>query len=97
MNSLNETKRILSRHRDELERKFGVKKIGIFGSYANGESKKSSDLDLLVELKTPIGLFKFMDLEDYLEKLLGVKVDLVTRKALKPHIGKAILKELVPV
>ena len=88
---------ILSRHRDELEKKFGVRKIGIFGSYANGEPKKSSDLDLLVEFKYPIGLFKFMDLEDYLEKLLGVKVDLVTRKALKPHIGKAILKELVPI
>ena len=97
MKSLNDTKRILSRHRDELEKKFGVIKIGIFGSYANGEPKKSSDLDLLVEFKTPIGLFKFMDLEDYLEKLLGLKVDLVTRKALKPHIGKAILKELVPV
>ena len=97
MKSLNDAKMILSRHKDELEKKFGVKKIGIFGSYANGEPKKSSDLDLLVEFKTPIGLFKFMDLEDYLEKLLGLKVDLVTRKALKPHIGKAILKELVPV
>ena len=88
---------ILSRHRDELEKKFGVKEIGIFGSYANGEPKKESDLDLLVEFKTPIGLFKFMDLEDYLKKLLGVKIDLVTRKALKPHIGKIILQELVPV
>ena len=97
MKSLNDTKRILSCHRDELEKKFGVSKIGIFGSYVNGEPKKSSDLDLLVEFNTPIGLFKFMDLEDYLEKLLGIKVDLVTRKALKPHIGKAILKELVPV
>ena len=97
MKSLNDAKMILSRHKDELEKKFGVKKIGIFGSYANGEPKKSSDLDLLVEFKTPVGLFKFMDLEDYLEKLLGLKVDLVTRKALKSHIGKAILKELIPV
>ena len=96
MKSLNTAKMILSRHKGELEKKFGVKEIGIFGSYANGEPKKESDLDLLVEFKTPIGLFKFMDLEDYLKKLLGV-IDLVTRKALKPHIGKIILQELVPV
>ncbi len=97
MKTLDKTKLILVQHRDELKKEFGVKEIGIFGSYANGEQRKSSDLDLLVEFGAPIGLFKFMDLEDYLAKLLGVKVDVVTRKALKPHIGKSILKDLIPV
>ena len=60
-----------------------------------GEEKKRSDVDILVEFKEPVGLFKFMNLEEHLEKLLGTKVDLVSKKALKPRIGKYILKEVV--
>ena len=52
---------------------------------------------MLVEFEEPIGLFEFMDLEMYLSRLLGVKVDLVSKKALKPHIGQHILKEVIAV
>lgn len=88
-------KEIIQEHKKELEEKFKVKEISIFGSYVKGEEKKRSDVDILVEFKEPIGLFEYMDLEEYLSKLLGLKVDLVSKKALKPTIGEYILKEVV--
>ncbi len=80
-----------------LREKYKVKTLGVFGSYVRGEQKKSSDLDILVEFQEPVGLFKFMELEEFLEKNTGVKVDLVSRKALKPRIGKHILEETINV
>lgn len=70
-------------------------KIAIFGSTARGNNRKDSDIDIMVELYEPIGFFAFMDLENYLSKLLGKKVDLTTKKALKPAIKKEILKEAI--
>jgi predicted nucleotidyltransferase len=80
-----------------LRKRFKVKTIGVFGSYVRGEQKRQSDVDLLVEFEEPVGLFEFMDLEMYLTDLLGVKVDLVSKKALKPHIGERILKEVTMI
>jgi len=95
---IGEIKRILARHKEELRERFKVREIGVFGSYVRGEQKKrGSDIDILVEFEEPIGLFKFMELEEYLSNLLGAKVDLVSKKALKPRIGKHILKEVVYV
>lgn len=68
--------------------------IGIFGSYVRGEQDENSDLDILVEIERPAGMVKFIKLENYLSHILGVKVDMVTKKALKPHIGQEILKEV---
>lgn len=95
MNKLNQIKEIIKERKKELEEKFKVKEIGIFGSYVKGGERKRSDVDILVEFKEPIGLFEFMELEEYLAKLLGLKVDLVSKKALKPIIGQYILKEVV--
>jgi len=80
-----------------LAERFKVKEIGIFGSLVRGEQGEASDIDILVEFSEPVSLFTFIDLEDYLSEVLGAKVDLVSRKALKPHIGKNILKELVKI
>lgn len=88
-------KRILARHRKELEHKYKVKEIGIFGSYVRGDRKGKSDIDILVEFKEVPGLFKFIELEDYLSEILGIKADLVMKSALKPHIGKQILSEVI--
>ncbi|MDH7513835.1 MAG: nucleotidyltransferase family protein [Clostridiales bacterium] len=95
MKKLKEIKAILEQHKLEIQRKFKVKEIGVFGSYTRGRQKLKSDIDILVEFSEPVGLFEFMDLEDYLQSLLGVKVDLVSRKALKPHIGERILREVI--
>jgi len=92
---LEELKETLKENEAILKEKFKVKEIGIFGSYVRSEQKKSSDLDILVEFEAPISLFEFMDLEEHLKKILGIKVDLVSKKALKPRIGKHILEEVI--
>jgi predicted nucleotidyltransferase len=97
MKNLEEIKRMLSRHKNHLKKKYNVKYIGIFGSFVRGQQKKSSDIDILVEFDRPIDLFEFIKLEDELSRLLGIKVDLVSKKALKPYIGKRILEEVVAV
>ncbi len=84
----------LHHHMEQLRRDFGVKRIGFFGSYARNEQRLDSDIDLLVEFSRPVGFVHFIRLEDYLQGLLGAKVDLVTEKALKPHMGKRILEEV---
>ncbi|WP_305046881.1 nucleotidyltransferase family protein [Geoalkalibacter sp.] len=84
----------LHNHLHELRQQFGVGKIGIFGSYARNEQRPESDIDLLVEFVHPVGFVQFMRLEAHLQDLLGKKVDLVTRKALKPRMGKRILAEV---
>ncbi|RLI79785.1 nucleotidyltransferase [Archaeoglobales archaeon] len=95
--SVDEIKRILKKHESELKEKYGVKKIGVFGSYVRGGQKKGSDIDILVEFypDAEMDLIKFVELEEYLSDLLGIKVDLVMKSALKPRIGKHILKEVV--
>ena len=87
----------LKRLKPELQARYFVKDIGLFGSVLRGEQKVSSDIDILVEFSKPIGFFKFLELEEYLGAVLGAKVDLVSRKALKPRIGKQILNEVVAV
>jgi len=88
-------KRILARHKRELKHKYHVKEIGIFGSYVRGDQKRKSDIDILVEFEEVPGLFKFIELEDYLSEILGIKTDLVMKDALKPYIGKHILAEVI--
>lgn len=77
-----------------LRKKYHVRKIGIFGSFARGEQKKGSDLDILVEFETPIGFFDFIRLENLLSRVLRRKVDLVSRRAIKPAVKKEIIKEV---
>ncbi|MCX6698611.1 MAG: nucleotidyltransferase family protein [Methanomicrobiales archaeon] len=94
MKTLREMKNIINEHKLKLKNNYGVKEIGFFGSYVRGEQIEQSDIDILVEFEKPIGFIKFMKLETYLADLLGIKVDLVTRKALKPYIGRRIMQEL---
>jgi predicted nucleotidyltransferase len=74
--------------------RFGVKNIGIFGSFARGEEHSDSDLDVLVDFEEGKKTFdNYMDLKFYLEELFGRKVDLVTVNALRPRLKTAILRE----
>ena len=93
--SVKEAKRTLKENKTILKERFKVKEIGIFGSWVKNEQKEDSDLDILVEFEEVIGLLDFAALERYLSDLLGVKVDLVMKTALKPRIGKHILREVV--
>jgi len=94
---LKRAKELLSGNRAELYKRFRIRKMSIFGSYARGEQKKGSDIDILVEFERVPGLFGLLGAEERLSTILGSKVDLVTRKSLHPIIAKQALKEAVAI
>jgi predicted nucleotidyltransferase len=98
MKTLDEIKAILMEHRQELHERFRVRQIGIFGSRARREDTPASDVDILVELEQPVG-WEIVDLHRYLEQLLAMEVDLVTRGAVirKPQLWQAIQEDLIYV
>ena len=75
-----------------LSRKYNVSRIGYFGSFSWNEQTEESDIDILVEFGKPIG-WDFFDLKDLLEKELGIKVDLVSTKALRNQLRDSILDQ----
>ncbi len=85
---------ILKKHETEIKEKFGVSKIGLFGSSAREEQNESSDIDILVEFEEP-SFDRFMDLSFFLEELLGKPVDLVTTNGISPYIEPTIRKEVI--
>jgi len=76
---------------------YGIKNAFIFGSYSRGEQKKGSDIDLLVEIKKPMGVYDFIELKYLLEKKLRTKVDLVSKKAINKHLKPYIEKDLINI
>jgi len=82
---------------EEIRQRFSVKKLSIFGSVVRGEAGDSSDVDVLVVFDQKANFDVFMDLKFYLEELLGMGVDLVTDKALRPQVRRAIEQEKVDV
>lgn len=82
-------------NRYDLEKKYGIKRIGVFGSFAKNEQKETSDIDVLVEFEKGAKTFdNYMDLKFFLEELFGRKVDLVIFDALKPDIKDRVLREV---
>ncbi|MBI2486726.1 MAG: nucleotidyltransferase family protein [Deltaproteobacteria bacterium] len=98
MKTLEEMKRILAEHKHELYERYHVQSIGIFGSYVRGDQKSKSDVDILVDFDKPMG-WEIVDLHEYLEKILAMKVDLVTKGAVirKPLLWKSIQEDLINV
>jgi len=94
---LEEIMAALREHLPELRERYKVHSLGVFGSWVRGEQRPRSDLDLLVEFDDAPSLFGFVGLEQELSDLLGLKVDLVMRSALKPRIGKHILREVIQI
>ncbi|MBN2030424.1 nucleotidyltransferase family protein [bacterium] len=97
MTKLQDLKNILQAHKDDLNRKYEVVEIGIFGSYAKNEQTDTSDIDILVDFNKTIDLLTFVNLKNHLSDLLKTNVDLVMKKALKPKIGQRILQEVVDI
>jgi predicted nucleotidyltransferase len=97
MKTIKEIKKQLETLKPVLKEKYQVETIGIFGSYTRGEQTKKSDADILVVFSEDahIGFFKFLELEELLTQKLEVKVDLVTKNALKPRLKEQILKETI--
>lgn len=86
--------RILSENRERL-REFSVKSLAIFGSVARDEANDASDIDILVDFDKPVGLFNFLNLQRYLGEILGCRVDLATRAALRKEFRDEILREAI--
>ncbi len=97
MKTLDEVKKILKEHKEELKEKYNIKEIGIFGSFVRGEQNIRSDIDIIVEFNELPDIFLLIDLEDYLKKLLHKKIDLVRKEAIRPEIKRNVLKETVYV
>jgi uncharacterized protein len=85
---------LLANHQNTLET-FGVKSLMVFGSVARDEARTDSDVDLLVEFDRPVGLFTFVRLKRYLEKILESSVDLGTPDSLKPYLREPVLREAI--
>lgn len=82
---------------EEIRQRFSVRTLAIFGSIARDEADDNSDVDVLVVFDRKASFDLFMDLKFYLEELLGIQVDLVTDKALRPQVRRIIEGELVNV
>jgi predicted nucleotidyltransferase len=87
----------LRRHRQEIEQRFAIKPLSVFGSAARDELREDSDIDVLVEFKGKATFDGYMDLKFYLETLLGRNVDLVTQDAVKPRMRPMIEQEAIHV
>jgi uncharacterized protein len=96
MKTLSDIQKTLATHRQLLYEKYPIQSMAIFGSYARKEQNDQSDLDLMVEFSGKIGI-RFVDLADEIEKLIGLKVDLVSRKGIKEKYFKAIQSDLIYV
>jgi predicted nucleotidyltransferase len=97
MSELDKIKKVLKQNKRLLRQNFKIKRLGLFGSYVRGEQKRNSDVDILVEFSQTPGLFDFMRVENNLSEMLKKRVDLVMKGALKPAIGKNIMREVVYV
>lgn len=99
INSLSEVKKIIKKQKANLAQKYGVSKIGIFGSFAYGDFTSKSDIDVLIDLSknNNLGYLGLVNMENNLSDKLGRKVDLVTKNALKPYVRDDILKSVIYV
>lgn len=96
MKSTQEVIQILERAKPELAREFGVTRLAVFGSYARGEQHDGSDVDILVEVAPSIGL-RFVDLAERIEALLGIRSEVISRRAIPPRHWALIEKDLLDV
>ncbi len=96
MQTLSEIKRNLILLRPILNKKYPINELAIFGSYARGEATENSDLDIMVEFSKPVG-YLFFDLAKELEEYLHLKVDLVSKKGIKPAYFESLKSDLIHV
>lgn len=82
---------------NELAQQYPISSLGVFGSVVRGEASPGSDIDLLIEFSSPPTIFEFVRLQNELSDLLGARVDLVMKSALKPNIGAQILNEVITI
>ncbi len=92
-----ETLALLTQHKSEMRRRFGVRSLALFGSRARDQARAGSDIDVLVEFDGPATSARYFGLQFFLEDLLGAPVDLVTKKALRPQLRPFIERDAIHV
>ena len=96
MYTLQNILQILRQHQPELQRKYPISRMGVFGSYARGEATEKSDIDIAVEINGPMGL-SFVAMADEIEELFGIKTDVVPKRSIKPQYLSYVEKNIVYV
>jgi predicted nucleotidyltransferase len=86
----------LRQHKPELQKKYPLSRLGVFGSYARGEATNQSDIDIAVEISAPMGL-NFIAMADEIESLFGIKTDVVTKRSIKAEFLHIVEKDIVYV
>ena len=97
MKTLEGIKNILKENKETIIKEFKAEIIGIFGSYSRGDQTEKSDVDILIRFKEEATLFDFVGLGNFLEEKLGIKVDIVSERVIKPELKNDILKEVVNI
>jgi uncharacterized protein len=97
MKNLRSIQNTLALRKAELRKKYNVAELGIFGSYARNQQKKTSDVDILVKFNSNATLFDFVGLGNYLEEKLKIKVDIVSDRGIRPELKNSIAKGVVRV
>jgi uncharacterized protein len=85
---------ILRKHKPELQKKYPIGRLGVFGSFARGEATEKSDIDIAVEITGPMGL-SFVAMADEIEALLGRKTDVVPLRSIKLQYLPSVQKDIV--
>ncbi|MBZ4650843.1 MAG: uncharacterized protein PWP02_988 [Thermosipho sp. (in: thermotogales)] len=97
MKTLNEIISIIKDLKKEIEQKYKVEILGIFGSFARGEQKETSDVDILVKFHENATLFDFIGLSIFLQEKLGIDVDIVPQDAVRKELREKINQEVVKI
>lgn len=97
MKTVEQIRAAIRQHQEGLVERYGVKVVGLFGSYARGEHRKRSDLDLLVDIVRPISLLELIGAELYLSEVLGVKVDLIPKRDVREELRETIFREALSI
>ena len=95
MKSVGEVEKILKDFKNDIKQNYRAEVVGIFGSFARGEQKSDSDIDILVKFHKDATLFDFMRLSMFLQEKLGIDVDIVPQDAIREELRERIVKEAI--
>ncbi|PIS37327.1 MAG: nucleotidyltransferase [Nitrospirae bacterium CG08_land_8_20_14_0_20_52_24] len=97
MKSVEKIRTMIRMNQDVLAQRYGVRVVGLFGSYVRGEQRRRSDIDLLVDILRPVSLLELVGAELYLSEVLGVKVDLIPKRDVREELRETIFRETVAI
>jgi uncharacterized protein len=97
MKTFEQVRTLLKTSKKDLNQRYKVKRLGVFGSYARGQQRRGSDIDVLVEFKKGASLLDLSGVSIYLKEKLGEEIDVVSKNGLRKELRSRILSEVVPI